>query len=131
MIIIVEDAVLNDVNATLSLLNMQIIRKLSVIPDPTPQTTPDYWGTVDMTADQTLVTKLQALCNGDLPQIDGQWGIDGVIEAATAQAAFSNGKVRIYSAAGVEYGRPFIDSILLKAGPGIDGSRLYEIPDEL
>ena len=67
----------------------------------TPESTPLAFAQMDASADSDLVSTLQALCYGDLPQIEGQWGEDGVIAAAAAQTAFGGNNVTIVSAAGL------------------------------
>lgn len=69
--------------------------------EATPASTPLAYCQMDASADSGLVSTLQALCYGDLPQIAGQWGEDGVIAASAAQTAFGSNNVTIVSAAGL------------------------------
>lgn len=128
-VLIAEVAEEATVNAALQLLNLQMTVTLTMTDPATPQSTIDYWYLVDMGGTQDLVNILQAMCSGDLPQIEGQWGVNGVPEAADVQAAFGGGKVRVYSAAGVTYAPPFVAGVLSTAGAG--DTPLFVIPQEL
>lgn len=77
-------------------------RKMCAIdPNATWETPATHYMMQDMSATDTLVAEWQALCNGDLPAIPGQWGQDGVISSLDAQTACSNGNMQVYSAAGL------------------------------
>jgi hypothetical protein len=80
-----------------------ISRKMCAIdPLATFETPPTHYMMQDMSATDTDVIIWQGLCSGDLPPISGVWGEEGIIEAATAQAACSGGNMQVYSAAGLE-----------------------------
>lgn len=50
-----------------------------------------------------------ATTNGDLPQISGVWGVDGVISAEDAMAACGGGNLQVYSAGGLVEGNAAIE----------------------
>lgn len=76
----------------------------SIDPLATWETPATHYMMQDMSATDTLVASWQAACNGDLPAIDGQWGVDGVISSLDAQEACSGGNMQVYSAAGLVTG---------------------------
>lgn len=65
-------------------------------------TTPTHWLAQDMSATDTLTTVWLAMTDGDLPQIGGVWGENGVISAQDAMDAMGGGKFQVYSAGGLD-----------------------------
>lgn len=81
---------------------------------PSPSTPATHYVAQDMGADAAEVAVWQAMCNGDLPQIEGTWGENGVIGAAEAQTALAH--MQVASEAGLtDAGEPeaFLAGILL------------------
>lgn len=80
-----------------------ISRKLCAIdPNATWETPATHYMMQDMSATDSDVAEWQALCNGDLPLIQGTWGEDGIISAWDAQVACSDGNLQVFSAAGLD-----------------------------
>lgn len=69
------------------------------------------------------VAAWQGFAHGDLPQIDGIWGADGVIAAADAQAAVNGSNLQVYSASGNVVPLDHANAILASRG-------LSFVPDE-
>lgn len=67
---------------------------------PTLQSTVSHYLMADSSCSVPDVAAWQALANGDLPQIDGIWGVDGVIGSALAQAATIDSNLQVYAASG-------------------------------
>lgn len=72
-----------------------------------PTATPTGYYQYDASASSDLVATLQALAGGDVPGLDINgnpilWGENGIISQADAIAAFSDNKVQIISAVGVQ-----------------------------
>lgn len=72
-------------------------------------TTPTHWLAQDMSATAELAVTWLATTNGDLPQISGVWGVDGVISAEDAMAACGGGNLQVYSAGGLIEGNAAIE----------------------
>lgn len=72
-------------------------------------TTPTHWLAQDMSATDTLAVTWLAMTEGDLPQINGVWGEEGVISAPDAMAACGNGNLQVYSAGGLVEGNAAIE----------------------
>lgn len=72
----------------------------AVDPEATPATPATHWLMADGSADSSDVAAWQAMAHGDLPQIEGIWGEDEVIDAAAAQEAVSAANLQVYSASG-------------------------------
>jgi hypothetical protein len=93
-------------------------RKLTTDADPTTSSTVTHYLMADSSSSVTDVAAWQALANGDLPQIDGTWGVGGVIEAADAQAATSAANLQVYSASGDVQPLDHANAILASRGLG-------------
>ena len=104
-----------------------ISRKMCAIdPQATHATPATHYMMQDMSAVTEDVAVWQAMTNGDLPQIDGTWGEDGIIAAGDAQAACGGGNMQVYSAAGLETSQQatdWRDGVFLGVG-------LQFVPDE-
>jgi hypothetical protein len=98
-------------------------RKLCAIDEGvTWETTPTHYLMADSSSSESDVAAWQAMANGDLPQIEGVWGEDDVIDAASAMEATSAANLQVYSASG--------DVIPTEHAAGILGSRnLMLVPD--
>lgn len=76
-------------------------RKLcSSATEATPETPPTHWLMSDAGSQSDMVTAWQAMANGDLPQIDGVWGENGIISAAAAMAATNGANLHVYTVSG-------------------------------
>jgi len=102
----------------------QITARLSDQPNPDENATPTHYYMMDMSALDTDVANWQAMTAGDMPQINGAWGVDGVPAGDAAKAAFTGGKLKVFSAAGIDTAQPFVDGVLL-------GEGLHKVPDPL
>lgn len=129
-IVICKAEVVNDLNNIWEAMGRgpnNISRKMCAVdPNATHETPATHYMMQDMSAQDSDVIVWQAMCEGDLPIINGTWGEDGIIEAAAAQAAAGNNNMQIYSAAGLVGGQDatdWRDSIF--AGRG-----LQFVPDE-
>lgn len=69
-------------------------------PGVTSETPATHYLMADSSSEESDVHAWQAMANGDLPAISGIWGEDGVIDAASAQAAVSGTNLQVYSASG-------------------------------
>lgn len=65
------------------------------------ETPATHWLAQDMSATAELAVTWLAMTDGDLPQIGGVWGENGVISAQDAMAACSGGNLAVYSAGGL------------------------------
>lgn len=99
-------------------------RRLTDDPSPTISSTVTHYLMADSSSLVEDVQAWQALANGDLPQIDGTWGVDGVIEAADAQAATSGANLQVYSASGNVVPLDHANAILASRG-------LSFVPDDV
>lgn len=76
-------------------------RKLCAVSGSATDATPaTHYLMADSSASEADVHAWQAMAAGDLPQIDGIWGEDGVINAASAHDAVSASNLQVYSASG-------------------------------
>lgn len=75
----------------------------------TYETAPTHWLAQDMSATAELAVTWLAMCDGDLPQITGVWGEEGVISAQDAMAACGGGNLQVYSAGGLIEGNAAIE----------------------
>ena len=75
-------------------------RRLAAASGINENSTPTHYLMADSSCSVEDVAAWQAMANGDLPQISGTWGQDGVIEAADAQAACGPSNLQVYSASG-------------------------------
>lgn len=69
-------------------------------PAPTTESVVSHYLMADSSTTVEDVQAWQAMANGDLPQINGTWGENGVISAADAQEATSATNLQVYSASG-------------------------------
>lgn len=105
-IAIVTDAKKTDLNLVFNAMGWgpnTFTRKCCAIsPSATHLTPPTHWLTSAAAATDSDVAMLQAMTNGDLPDLpEGVvWGVDGVISAADAIAACDGAVFHVYSAAG-------------------------------
>ena len=76
------------------------MRRLTDDPSPTPQSTVTHYMMSDDSCSVELVAAWQAMASGDLPQINGVWGVGGIISAADAMAATTGANLQVYSASG-------------------------------
>lgn len=98
-------------------------RRLTNDPNPTTESTVTHYLMSDTSASDADVAEWQAMASGDLPDIGmNQWGVDGIISSADAQAAISGANLQVYSASG--------DVIPVEHAAGILQSRgLAFVPD--
>jgi hypothetical protein len=75
----------------------------------THETPATHWLAQDMSATAALAVTWLGMTNGDLPQISGVWGVDGVISAQDAMAACMGGNLQVYSAGGLIEGNAAIE----------------------
>lgn len=75
----------------------------------TYETPATHWFGQDMSATDDLAITWLAMTEGDLPQINGVWGEDGVISAQDAMAACGSGNLQVYSAGGLVEGNAAIE----------------------
>jgi hypothetical protein len=75
----------------------------------TYETPATHWLAQDMSATAALAVTWLGMTNGDLPQISGVWGVDGVISAQDAMAACMGGNLQVYSAGGLIEGNAAIE----------------------
>lgn len=99
-------------------------RKLCDDANATPETEPTHYVMADSSSEEEDVYAWQRMSNGDLPQITGVWGEDGVIDAAAAQAAVSAANLQVYAASGNVTPMEHLTGIL-------SGRELYLVPDEV
>lgn len=76
------------------------MRALTDDPNPTPESVVTHYMMSDDSCTVEMVAAWQAMAHGDLPQIVGVWGEDGVIGAADAMEATSAANLQVYSASG-------------------------------
>lgn len=76
------------------------IRKVTDQAPPNANATTTHYLMNDESAIKADVDAWQAMASGDLPQISGTWGENGVIEAADAQAACAAANLQCYTASG-------------------------------
>lgn len=89
-------------------------------------TTPTHWLAQDMSATADLAVIWLAVTDGDLPQINVVWGVDGVISAEDAMAACGGGNLQVYSAGGLVDGNAAVEW----RNAILDGRNLKLRPDE-
>lgn len=75
-------------------------RRLAAASGIDENSTPTHYLMADSSCSVEDVAAWQGFAHGDLPQIDGVWGADGVIDAADAQAAVTGSNLQVYSASG-------------------------------
>lgn len=76
-------------------------RKLCAInPAATYETPATAYLMSDAGVANDLVTAWQQMPNGNLPQIEGVWGVDGVVSAADAMEATNADNLHVYTASG-------------------------------
>lgn len=100
---IVTAAVKDNVNAVWEAMGRgpsAFIRKVTTQAPPNANATTTHYLMNDESAIKADVDAWQALASGDLPQITGSWGVNGVIAAATAQAACAAANLQCYTASG-------------------------------
>lgn len=105
IVCIVTDAQKTNINLVFAARGMgpeTFTRKLCATGAATPATPPTHWLMSMATGDATELAVLQAMTEGDLPDLpEGVvWGEDGVISAANAMAATAASVFHVYSAAG-------------------------------
>jgi hypothetical protein len=78
-------------------------RALVEIDEPSPNYNEPAvaWCQFDQSGDSEFVAKLNGLCGGALPAIDGYWGEEGVISSLDAQQAFMDEHSTVISAINV------------------------------
>lgn len=95
-------------------------RKVCAIdPSATHLTPATHYLSSDTSSTDSDIAKWQALCSGDLPEISGQWGVEGVISSLDAQNACMGGNLIVASMAGgqtTQDGLDFIAGFLLGRG---------------
>lgn len=99
-------------------------RKLTTEANPTSGSTVTHYLMADSSSQESDVAAWQAMASGDLPQIDGVWGENGVIGAADAQAAVSGANLQVYSASGDVVPLDHCNAILASRG-------LYWVPADV
>lgn len=99
-------------------------RKLTTDDPATPESVVTHYLMADSSCSVEDIAAWQALANGDLPQIAGVWGEDGVIGAADAMAATNGANLQVYSASGDVQPLGHANAILASRG-------LSFVPDEL
>lgn len=99
-------------------------RRLTTDSPATTGSTVTHYLMADSSSDASDVAAWQAMADGDLPQINGVWGENGVIGAAEAQAAVSGANLQVYSASGDVAPLDHCNAILLSRG-------LSWVPDEI
>lgn len=75
-------------------------RKLTTDAVPTTSSPVTHYLMADSSTSVEDVQIIQGFANGDLPPINGAWGVDDVIEAAAALAAIDGTSLQCYSASG-------------------------------
>lgn len=77
-------------------------RKLTTDPAPTSGSVVTHRLVHDGSTDQATVAVFQGFANGDLPPLPNgaSWGVDGIIDAASALAAISGASMQTFSASG-------------------------------
>lgn len=99
-------------------------RKLTTDSPALTSSTVTHYLMADSSCSVEDVAAWQGFAHGDLPQIDGIWGADGVIGAADAQVAVSGSNLQVYSASG--------DVVPLDHANAILASRsLSFVPDDI
>lgn len=99
-------------------------RRLAAAAEIDENSTPTHYLMADSSCSVEDVAAWQAFAHGDLPQINGVWGLNGVIGAADAQAAVSAANLQVYSASGDVTPLDHVNAILASRG-------LAFIPDAL
>lgn len=102
------------------------VRRLTDDPAPTTSSTVTHWLMSNAGASVEYVAIVQAMAHGDLPPLsDGKvWGVDGVIDAASAVAAVNGSELQCYSASGEVTPLDLAMAVLASRG-------LSFVPDEL
>lgn len=98
-------------------------RRLTDDTTPTPSSTVTHYMMADDSCMVEMVAAWQAMAHGDLPQIDGVWGEDGVIGAADAMEATNSDNLQVYSASGNVVPLDHANAVLQSRG-------LHFVPDE-
>lgn len=102
-------------------------RKVCAIdPEATWEEPATHYLSSDTSATDSDIARWQALCSGDLPEIEGQWGVNGVISSLDAQNACTGGNLLVASLAGAQTSQQWLDFI-----QGVlSGQGLQYVPDE-
>jgi len=127
VICIITAAAKTDANLVWAAMNKgpdTFSRRLTTDDPATTSSAVTHYLMADSSCSVEDVAAWQAFANGDLPQINGTWGVDGVIEAAAAQAAISGANLQVYSASGNVVPLDHANAILASRG-------LSFVPDEV